>query len=816
MTLKEQITDDELYRAVHEFRKRHYSSHRMYVCLQARRSLDELQSLVERYFLGIHNNGLPGDDFSAFNDTNVFGDSFFSQIYYVKAKQEINKLDITWVMPSITKRYKTKPDEFVSFIIGHEGAGSLCSYLRKQLLALDVHAGTEFSGFENNSMYALFGISISLTEKGLENLNDIIEAVFAFLHLLETEPVDYELFKELKKMEENSFRFQTEKDALENVEDYVVNLKYYEPEHVLGGPSLFYEYNEAEIKAMIKHLNSRKFNVMLTTAKPYKNIVYDGKEKWFGTEFGVENFPENWIKLWENRPTNPSLHLPLRNEFVASDFRIYHSNNSVDNVDVVVSCNPVNLIKTGNIELWYRPDDLFHLPHAHYYFYLINNLPQESLKQMALLNLLSNVVKYYLAESLYPASVAGLSYQFYSAELGLVLKVSGFNEKLHLIVEIVAEVLKKIPEIAEETVVEVMKRQMLRNYHNSFIRTKGLCKELRLAMLQDIYWPNYQKHAVAKELTEHDLKEFTQKFLSSLQVKALIQGNVTESQAVLTVEKLAATLNAKPLDSTIEQCTKEMPVGEWFLRVKSLRENDVNTSITNYYQVGPSSVTLTAYLDLLDSLIEEPLFDTLRTKEQLGYDVSSDVKDTFGILGFTITVHSQENKNKSAVVDSKIEEFLIQFLTALTAMSEEDFETAKNSLIKLKSLPDTELKEEVSRNWAEVTENEYLFDRRFKEIDALKSISHLKMIDFYKNFTNPNTRRKLAIQVVGDETIVNKDDEQFDEEQKYGCGDEEKAVHLTYLNTKILSNGKKVNCIEDLEEFKSQLKTYPVTKTSLS
>lgn len=42
-TLKENIDDEALYKKVHEFRKRHYSAHRMYVCLQSNKSLDDLQ-----------------------------------------------------------------------------------------------------------------------------------------------------------------------------------------------------------------------------------------------------------------------------------------------------------------------------------------------------------------------------------------------------------------------------------------------------------------------------------------------------------------------------------------------------------------------------------------------------------------------------------------------------------------------------------------------------------------------------------------------------------------------------------------------------
>lgn len=48
-TLKNNIDDDILYERVHEFRRRHYSAHRMYVCIQSGLSLDEQQVGTTKY-----------------------------------------------------------------------------------------------------------------------------------------------------------------------------------------------------------------------------------------------------------------------------------------------------------------------------------------------------------------------------------------------------------------------------------------------------------------------------------------------------------------------------------------------------------------------------------------------------------------------------------------------------------------------------------------------------------------------------------------------------------------------------------------------
>jgi secreted Zn-dependent insulinase-like peptidase len=58
-------------------------------------------------------------------------------------------------------------------------------------------------------------------------------------------------------------------------------------------------------------------------------------------------------------------------------------------------------------------------------------------------------------------------------------------------------------------------------------------------------------------------------------------------------------------------------------------------------QVGLSSdVRQRALLDLADQLLYEPCYDTLRTKEQLGYTVSSGSRLTHGVLGFCVVVVS--------------------------------------------------------------------------------------------------------------------------------------------------------------------------------
>lgn len=133
-TLKDGVrSDDVLYDRVHEFRRRHYGTHRMYLAVQARMSLDVLQEMVVRHWSWAAQDAqAPGDDLSAFNERNAFQDVFHEKVLVVKPVANLTKVDVTFCLPSLLEEYEAKPHHFVSHILGYEGAGSLCAYLRKK------------------------------------------------------------------------------------------------------------------------------------------------------------------------------------------------------------------------------------------------------------------------------------------------------------------------------------------------------------------------------------------------------------------------------------------------------------------------------------------------------------------------------------------------------------------------------------------------------------------------------------------------------------------------------------------------------------
>lgn len=189
----------------------------------------------------------------------------------------------------------------------------------------------------------------------------------------------------------------------------------------------------------------------------------------------------------------------------------------------------------------------------------------------------------------------------------------------------------------------------------------------------------------------------------------------------------------------------KLPVGAHYFRCASMNTNDVNSLTCNFYQIGPISMKTVNLIDLLMMVSEEPLFNTLRSKEQLGYDVSCGLRDNFGILGYSIMVNSQENKFSSEYVEERIENFRSELLYIIRQLTDTEFQQYKESLAKIKLNDDNSIQDEVSRHWTEIITNEYAFDRTFRDVECLNTITKSDFLNFFEKHFHHT--KKLSIQV---------------------------------------------------------------------
>lgn len=251
----------------------------------------------------------------------------------------------------------------------------------------------------------------------------------------------------------------------------------------------------------------------------------------------------------------------------------------------------------------------------------------------------------------------------------------------------------------------------------------------------------------------NDFKSFVECFLPTLSIKVLIQGNLVESRAQYVNAMILQNLKLQGAKNYCENNEAsqvyQLPLGANHVKLNSMRINDHNSVIKNYYQIGMSSIKTECLAEFLVSLLTEPLFDILRTHEQLGYGISCCCRKNCGMLAITITVEYQENKNSSNIIDKKIEEFLSDFQHTLDSIKDADFLAAKRCFLSTKLSNDTDLEMEVNRNFDEMRNPEIIFNRNELEAMEIEKIKREEILEFYRKTFIEDLVRKLSIQIVG-------------------------------------------------------------------
>lgn len=126
---------------------------------------------------------------------------------------------------------------------------------------MGISSGNDESGSDHNSAYSLFSISINLTAQGVLHLEEVINniiklslitqlfffeviaSVYSYLRMLNKMGPQERIFKEIQLVEETSFKFTEEEDAVDMVEELAESMQVYPSEYYLAGSELYFEYD---------------------------------------------------------------------------------------------------------------------------------------------------------------------------------------------------------------------------------------------------------------------------------------------------------------------------------------------------------------------------------------------------------------------------------------------------------------------------------------------------------------------------------------------------------------------------------------------
>lgn len=447
--------------ALLKFHEEFYSANVMRLAIVGRDSLDQLEAWAREKFAAIRNTDRNPPKFPS----DPIGPEQLQCKAVVVPVKDARKLCIEWPMPAVQGDYRSKPDHYVSHLIGHEGPGSLLSLLKARNLATELSAGAS----ENDSSFSIFGVTITLTVQGLEQVDEVVTATMQYAAMLRREGPRRWVWEECQAASAMAFRYKSKESPGHYATSLARQMHVHAPEHSLSGPSLYFDYDEAAIARLLNCLTVENMRLVVVS-KAFEGQT-DAEEEWYGTPYKMTPFTPEQRAAWGRAlALDDALHLPAPNEFIATDFSLRYPEGEETKTNAATSeaggdaaagaggagagavreaellglpvpevITPAVVREDDVARLWYLADRQFFRPKVIFSARLRSPVVSQSPRNLALSKVYTKLVKESLNEFAYSATLASLAYGLTSSNSGVSIEVSGFNHKLPVLLAKLAD-----------------------------------------------------------------------------------------------------------------------------------------------------------------------------------------------------------------------------------------------------------------------------------------------------------------------------------------------------------------------------------------
>lgn len=440
-----------------DFHAKHYSANRMKLVVLGRESLDTLEEWVADLFAGVKDKNLPQN---RWEDEEALREEDLLTQYFAKPVMDSRLLDLNFPFLDEENLFESQPSRYLSHLIGHEGPGSIMAYVKAKGWANGLSAGA--SGICPGSL-GQFGVQIRLTEDGLVHYKEVVKVVFQYIALLrQSPPLDW-IFNEQKSMSEIDFKFKQKTPASKFTSKIsAVMQKPLPREWLLSGHSRLRKFDPEAIRKGLSYLRPDNFRMSIVSQTVPGD--WDQTEKWYGTEYKYEKIPAEFLAEIKKsadlgeKERLPDLHLPHKNQFVPNKL-------DVEKKEIKEPARAPTLIRNDErARAWFKKDDTFWVPKANLFVTCKNPLPHATAENSLKARIYTDMVRDALEEYSYDAELAGLDYNVSSYSLGLEIQVSGYNDKLPVLLEKVLVTMRDL--VIKPDRFEIVKERLNRGMKN--------------------------------------------------------------------------------------------------------------------------------------------------------------------------------------------------------------------------------------------------------------------------------------------------------------------------------------------------------------
>ena len=692
--------------AVQQFYQQQYSASRMCLVLVSAFPIEHQQALAEQYFQQLPAH-LPA---KAALTAPLYQREHLGIQLNIQPHKPTQRLVLSFALPDIQPWYPYKVVSFLAHLIGDEGPGSLLSGLKQQGLVNALSAGGGIDG----SNYKDFTLAFELTHAGMAQRDLILQTCFAFFALLRQQPFPLQLFQERQRLIQWSFTYQEPRASLQLASDLAVNLQHYPQHDYIFGDYRMETPSESLYRQLLSYFRADNLRVMLIAPE----VSVSQQARWYHTPYSVEPLATELLaNLAEQQPI-PGYHLPTPNPYLVGQLQLIALNAH--------QAQPVQLVNSADLSLWFKADTDFHSPKGHIFVQLTLPNTVQDLTQLALTKLWLELFLDRINEQFYPATTAGLSYNLYVQQHGLTLHSSGLSANQ---IALLQDLLTELGDLsfAEDRFVE-LQFQLVRHWRGQI---SGKPISQLFSQLSSLLQPlNPETQQLAQLLEQSSFAQFNtfcQQIMQQVHVETLMLGNWHAADASLLekmLRKWQQQINS-PGGRLPRQSYSTQNSGPVWLE-QQLQHDD--QALVIYLPAKDRSAASMAKFMLANHLISPEYFHALRTEQQLGYLVGTGYVPMNQKPGMAFYVQSPKTAAADLYYATVI--FYRKFLEELPEIPLSEFDQIKTSLIAQIRERDTSLASRAKRLWLAIGQGDYQCTLSQRIQDELAALSLSDFCDF--------------------------------------------------------------------------------------
>lgn len=643
--------------------------------------------------------------------------------------KELRQLKLTFPMPESLSQYPYKPLQIISHLLGHEGEGSLLALFKQRGWAEGLSAGRGV----NTQWESTLSIQVQLTLVGLYRIDEITAAIFAYIDLVKKglqkpEFVD-RIYKEQSQLAELAFINQEKSKAGHFAVRLSNNLRYLAPSDIIYGD---YQWLTPTTEILAPYLNQlTEHNLIRTLIAP--EVETNTSDIWYDTKMMLRPaiIKQHNVKKEPilKEAYRAQLFLPKANPFIPKQFSL---------TNAPAQKTPKTLIDQPGLRLWYYPEQEFRLPKAKVFLNLYNQDITDTAKDRITAQLFSHSVNELISSYTYPAYVAGLNYQLGASSRGLDLSMSGYHDKLPVLLEKIVETMSALTtdNVSEDEFLRY-KAQLKRRLENQL---KAKPYERTISELQR--WlrnPSFSQQellAALETVTLKDVIDFNQRLKTSLYIDGYVHGTLEPEAAKAISDVLDAAYHPSAERITPAKISKiPNPESGKNAFLQELPQQHPDSAISLYIQ-GQQFEHITsdlsrAHYALLAQVISAPYYQWLRTEKKLGYVVSASPFPQNSVPGLIFIVQSPNANSEEIIKESEL--FFTAFKQQLEQLTEQEFDDHKQGLISRLVSKKKNMAEKAGHFWHNINVDRLTFDTNEAIAQEVAAITLKDIRALYQN-----------------------------------------------------------------------------------